>query len=204
MFKHNECFNNFNRSESAIVYTDGSFADGVVSSSGIVINHDILDKFNSTEFENLESLTEGMVYDFKSRLVEEFQFFLDSTKLSAHRNVSGEILAVMYSIYSSYKMGYKNLLVFHDYEGVSKWASGEWRAKTELTAFYMEFLKNFKGKGFQVYFCKVKAHHEDVLNNYVDKLSKKTLRYRKLKGKFVEDFISNVVSKVIIQNNSIF
>ncbi|MFN3329179.1 MAG: hypothetical protein ACK40U_10105, partial [Fervidobacterium pennivorans] len=85
------------------------------------------------------------------------------------------------------------LVIFHDYEGLSKWANGEWKSKTEITKFYKEFLENYRKKGVKIFFYKVKSHNKDVLNNYVDKLAKDTLKFRILKGKFTKEFISEVV-----------
>ncbi|MFN3692359.1 MAG: hypothetical protein ACK4R7_05665 [Fervidobacterium sp.] len=201
----------FDSSKVVIVYCDGSFKDGIVSSSGIIANFNSFITKDSvrSQSELLKSLNDLKILrdlkDLKSLnllVVEEFQFFVDSPILSVHRNVSGEIFAVMYSVYYSYKQGYKSLVVFHDYEGLSKWASGEWKSKTEIAKFYKDFLENYRKKGFEMFFCKVKSHDKDVMNNYVDKLAKDTLRFRILKGKFTKEFISEVVSKLDSLNYS--
>lgn len=198
-------------SNVVVVYSDGSFKDGIVSSSGVIatfnylITRDTIQTKNEL-LKNFQDITS--LQDLKKLnlfIVEEFQFFLDSPILSVHRNVSGEIFAVMYSIYYSYKQGYKNLVIFHDYEGLSKWASSEWKSKTEITKFYKEFLESYRKKGVEIFFYKVKSHNKDVMNNYVDKLAKDTLKFRILRGKFTKEFISELMSKFdSFSNLSIF
>ncbi|MGC8820003.1 MAG: RNase H family protein [Fervidobacterium sp.] len=145
-----------------IAYTDGSFKDGIVGSAGMLI------------------------YDGET--VEDFQFFLDIPAFSVHRNVSGEIFAVMYSIFSAYKKEFKEINVHIDYEGLEKWVVGEWKARTELTKAYVEFIRHFSKSEMIVRFTKIKAHHGDVLNIYADKLSKEAAEKRVVKAALFNDF----------------
>lgn len=149
-----------------IIYTDGSFSDGLVGSAGIIKDMD--------------------------RTVEEFLFFVNSEKLSVHRNVSGEILAVMYGIYFSSKQDLSDIEIFHDYEGLNKWISSEWKAKTELTKFYVKFVEEYISKGMKIAFTKVRAHQGDALNNYVDKLAKQAITKKIIKGTYVKEFLEYI------------
>lgn len=151
-----------------IVYTDGSFSDGLIGSAGII------KKMNKP--------------------IEEFQFFVNSEKLLVHRNVSGEILAVMYGIYFSLRHGLHAIEIFHDYDGLNKWISGEWKAKTDLTKFYVNFVKEHIAKGMSIEFTKIKSHCDDALNNYVDKLAKQAITQKIIKGKYVGDFLGYILS----------
>jgi len=149
-----------------IIYTDGSFSNGTIGSAGTIKNID--------------------------KTIEEFQFFVYSEKLSVHRNVSGEILAVMYGIYFSSKQDLSDIEIFHDYEGLNKWISGEWKAKTELTKFYVKFVKEYVDKGMKIEFIKVRAHQGDALNNYVDKLAKQAITKKIIKGAYVKEFLEYI------------
>ncbi|MEN3041749.1 MAG: RNase H family protein [Fervidobacterium sp.] len=152
--------------ENVIVYTDGSFKNGLTSCAGIIKSSD-------------------------SKVIEEFQFALTS-KLAIHRNVSGEIISVMYSIYSSFKQGFFCLDIFHDYEGLYKWISGEWNANTKLTKFYVAFVEEYIKKGMNINFIKIKAHHNNSLNNYVDRLAKQAIDKKIMKGFFIDEFLERL------------
>ena len=72
----------------------------------------------------------------------------------AIRNVAGEMLGAMYAVQWAIKNDYRNLELRYDYEGIEKWAQGEWKAKNTLTQKYANFmkskadiLKNFLSKG---------------------------------------------------------
>ncbi len=134
-------------SKSAEVYVDGSFKDGIV---GV-----------------------GVVFKMGDE-IRDFAFSLVSDKISAHRNVSGETYAVMYAIFYAYKISIEQLGIFHDYSGLAHWISGEWKAKTELTKLYRDFVKYFSSL-INIEFVKVAAHKKDVLNNRADRLAKEAL-----------------------------
>jgi len=132
---------------TANAYTDGSFRDGIV---GI-----------------------GVVFEFDGKS-EEMAFRIESQELAVHRNVSGEIYAVMYAVFYAYKVKVKRLRVFHDYSGLAHWVSGEWKTKTNLTRLYKSFVEHFSNN-VEIEFVKVDAHKGDVLNNLADKLAKEAL-----------------------------
>ena len=134
-------------SKSAEVYVDGSFKDGIV---GV-----------------------GVVFKVDDE-IRDFAFSLVSDKISAHRNVSGEIYAVMYAIFYAYKISIERLRIFHDYSGLAHWINGEWKAKTELTKLYRDFVKYFSSL-INIEFVKVAAHKKDALNNRADRLAKEAL-----------------------------
>lgn len=90
------------------------------------------------------------------------------------RNVAGEIFGVIEALKWTYYNGYSKLLVYHDYEGLSKWASGEWGAKSPVSLFYLESIKKYL-KIVDCSFVKVKGHSNDKYNDMVDKLAKDAL-----------------------------
>ncbi|WP_448376808.1 RNase H family protein [Fervidobacterium sp.] len=149
--------------EVAHVYTDGSFRDGII---GV-----------------------GIVFEIDGN-IQEFSFRIESEELSVHRNVSGEIYAVMYAIFYGYKIGIKRLSVFHDYSGLAHWVSGEWKAKTNLTQLYKSFVEHFSNS-MKIEFVKVDAHKGDLLNNRADKMAKEALEGNVF-APYFEEFIEFV------------
>ena len=54
----------------------------------------------------------------------------------AIRNVAGEMLGAMNAVKWAQENGYPAVEIRYDYEGVEKWVTGVWRAKTPLTSKY--------------------------------------------------------------------
>ena len=92
----------------------------------------------------------------------------------AIRNVAGEMLGAMYAVQWAINQGYPSLTIYYDYEGIAKWAQGDWKAKNKRTQQYAEFM-NGKRSYIQLSFQKVKAHSGDHYNEEVDKLAKSAL-----------------------------
>lgn len=64
--------------------------------------------------------------------------------------------------------------IYHDYEGIEKLITGEWKCKNELSLRYYKLFNELTyGKSYK--FHKVKAHSGDYYNEMVDKLAKEIL-----------------------------
>ena len=59
----------------------------------------------------------------------------------AQRNVAAELEGVKEAINWSITYNKKKLIVFYDYEGIEKWATGEWKAKKEIHKKYVSFIQ---------------------------------------------------------------
>lgn len=99
--------------------------------------------------------------------------FTDPNKIHA-RNVAGEIEGVKAAINWSIEQGKKELYVYYDYEGIEKWATGDWQAKQPLTQDYAKFCKTQSQK-INIHFRHVKAHTGVNYNERVDSLAKAAL-----------------------------
>lgn len=85
-------------------------------------------------------------------------------------NVAAECTAVI-DLLSSLKPDVE-VEIIHDYEGLGKWARGEWKAKTLCAKGYIAELKRLNRN---VTFSWVKGHNGHDLNELVDGLAKKAL-----------------------------
>ena len=92
----------------------------------------------------------------------------------AIRNVAGEMLGAMNAVKWAQENGYPAVEIRYDYEGVEKWVTGVWRAKTPLTSKYAVHLQE-AGKKIQISFCKVAAHTGNHYNEEADQLAKSAL-----------------------------
>lgn len=102
------------------------------------------------------------------------------------RNVAGEIIAVMNAVDWSWKNGFDNMTVFYDYEGIGKWASGEWQAKTSLTSYYKRYIDDKSGI-ISIEFVKVSGHSNNKYNDRADKLAKSAI----FENKVIRDLDGN-------------
>ena len=90
------------------------------------------------------------------------------------RNVAGEIVGAGKVMEYCLKNGIKKLDLYHDYEGIAKWCTGEWKATKTVTQRYREFYNKIKTQ-LDVRFVKVKGHSGDENNDRADRLAKSAL-----------------------------
>lgn len=88
-----------------------------------------------------------------------------------HRNVTGEMLGAMYAVKVAMLNGFRRIEIRYDYQGIEKWVTGEWRARTELTGKYARAMRDWK-QNIEICFVKVAAHSNVYYNELADKLAK--------------------------------
>lgn len=93
------------------------------------------------------------------------------------RNISGELIAFLFSLHTMKELGIKVANVVYDYEGVLKWLTGEWRAKNDEVAEYVKFANEFISLNeMTIYYYKCKSHSGNVMNNKADKLARQATK----------------------------
>ena len=126
----------------------------------------------------------------ENNTVKNYEFFesFKNEKYLPFKNVSGEIFGVIKSIEWAISMNEKNIKIYYDYEGIEKWITNEWKAKTEISKLYIELFN--KNKDFFEYigFQKVSSHSSILYNEIADNLAKKSLTGEKLIAKFNQNF----------------
>lgn len=131
----------------AIAYVDGSFNSetGVWGAGAVVM--DAADKTIQTELTN------------------------SGTAYNKHRNVTGEVYAAMMAVKHARNHGYKSIVIYHDYQGISSWVNGLWRTNEEMTKLYKGWMLEQTAR-IEIHFEKVKAHSGVEHNEQVDRLAK--------------------------------
>ncbi len=147
--------NLYEENKNAIAFTDGSYS---------VKN----DKYGY-----------GVVFCFNDKTFE----FSGSGKEPENvqlKNISGEIEGAKRAINEAIKRGIQNLVICYDFEGVEKWATGDWKIKKKYTTVseYYQFVQKSMSK-VNITFEKVKAHNGVCLNNRADKLAKAAANSKK-------------------------
>ena len=107
---------------------------------------------------------------------EEIRFSeaFDDPDLREMHNVAGEIKGAETVLRYCLAHGVPSVTVYHDYQGVASWATGEWKTNKAGTKAYSAFCREAMGK-MRVRFQKVKGHSGDVCNDLADSLAKAAL-----------------------------
>lgn len=99
--------------------------------------------------------------------------FADSELLDMH-NVAGEIKGAELAIQYCLDHQIESVTIYHDYEGIAKWCTGEWVARKSGTAAYVDFYRQ-ACRRLHIHFVKVKGHSGDIYNDLADSLAKAAL-----------------------------
>jgi ribonuclease HI len=85
------------------------------------------------------------------------------------RQVVGELQATMLVLQWCQEHNVEEIEIFYDYEGIEKWATGDWKANNEMTRHYAAYVREVPTK---VIWHKVKSHTGVHWNELVDELAK--------------------------------
>lgn len=134
---------------NAVAYVDGSYNIATKEFSyGVVMFHD------------------GKELHFSQKV--------DDRELAEMRNVAGEIKGSECAMRYAVENGCETLVIYHDYEGISKWCTGAWKANKSGTIAYKKYYEEVSSK-LKVEFIKVKGHSGDRFNDVADELAKKAI-----------------------------
>jgi ribonuclease HI len=110
--------------------------------------------------------------DFKEH---ELSGRASNPKYVSSRNIIGEVLGAINAMDWAVSNGYKKIKIYHDYEGLSKWLSGEWAARSEVANMFVYIYNTKFADLVQVTFEKVKGHSNNKYNDKADELARKAL-----------------------------
>ena len=104
----------------------------------------------------------------------ELSQVFDDAEAAKQRNIAGEIMGAKIAIDFCLRQGIDAVSIFHDYEGVGKWADGLWKANNPMTQAYSRYVAMARTR-MKIEFVKVKAHAGNKYNEMADKLAKEAL-----------------------------
>lgn len=99
---------------------------------------------------------------------------MDDPELAVMRNVAGEIKGAEAAMRYAVDHGYSQITIYHDYEGIARWCTGDWKANKSGTKAYKAYYDSIS-RQIQVSFRKVKGHSGDKYNDMADRLAKQAL-----------------------------
>ena len=90
-----------------------------------------------------------------------------------HRNVAGEIQAVLQALEWCRAQGIATATISFDYQGLASWVEGTWKTRTPFTRAYAE---RVRALGMTLTWHKVLAHSGETYNELVDQLARAAAR----------------------------
>lgn len=94
-------------------------------------------------------------------------------------NIIGEIFGVINALDWSISNGYEKIKIYHDYQGLSKWLSGEWKANVPASQMFVHMYQQKYEGLLNVSFEWVHGHSNVSFNEEADALAKCALQDRK-------------------------
>lgn len=91
--------------------------------------------------------------------------------------IAGELLGAMRAVELALANGYTHMNIVYDYEGIRRFARGEWTANTFATQDYQRTMERYLKK-VDVSFIKVKSHSGNAYNDLADQLAKRAVGLR--------------------------
>lgn len=120
-----------------------------------------------------EEFSYGMVVLLGDREETYCRKFEDK-ELASMRNVAGEIKGAEAAMQYALEHGIGKIAIYHDYEGIARWCTGEWKTNKEGTKAYRAFYEEAKSK-IAVKFVKVAGHSGNRYNDMADRLAREAL-----------------------------
>lgn len=131
----------------------------------------------------------------------------------SNQNIAGEVFAVLTALDWAVSNGYEKIKIYHDLEHISKWASGEYTANSDVAKFFVKKLDD-KYKGvIEVKYEKVKGHSNNPYNNKADGLAKSAIQGKRelIKGansftvkNFRKEDLDPIIELLVEDNKDIY
>lgn len=140
--------------DSVIAFTDGSYSNNLQKGAYGIILID-----NESELQLIKSFNKDK---------------LKNKELLKLHSVAFECEAVIRAIQEAIYKKKRNIYIFYDYEGITKWLNYEWRTQSSYAENFLDKMMAYK-KQINIIFIKVKSHNGIFYNELADKLAKSAL-----------------------------
>lgn len=86
-------------------------------------------------------------------------------------NIGPEVIAVTSALDWALSNGYDKITIFHDYEGIGKWARGEYKVKSDISKWFINKLDNEYNEILDIKYIWVPGHTGVKYNEEADRLA---------------------------------
>ena len=150
--KETTSIQNISTDEQVFAYVDGSFEKSKpdLYGSGIVL------------------------LDNEDNVLEKLSIPGNDPEYAESNNIAGEICATLAAITYAVNNGYKQITIYHDYQGIKFWAVGDWKANKPISKDYVQQYNVYK-EMINIIFVKVAAHTGVQYNELADQLAKNAI-----------------------------
>lgn len=128
-------------------FVDGSYIDGIIGYGAVILK--------------------------KGIILHKFSGQVDRPEYLQHHQVGGELAAASKVFQWCIENKIHCCTIHYDYEGIRKWATGEWKAKKELTQKYQQYIRQLP---LDIKWIKVKSHTGNLWNERADQLAREAIK----------------------------
>lgn len=171
-------YKGFTNYEDAHKFLNGEIKNEVINKKNIKKIESYVDGSYSDEYNNYSY---GCVILYENEIIKLLGVGSNKEYISM-RNVAGELLGTMKAIEWAYENKCDSIMIYHDYEGIDRWANGTWKANKQGTKEYSKFIKKYRNY-LEIGFKKVQAHSGNFYNEEADKLAKQAIFIEKKETK---------------------
>lgn len=162
-------YKSFRTQQEALAYLNGDAAENTGTETEGCVKIYVDGSYHSETGE----FSYGMVV-LDGEKEETYSRKFQDAELASMRNVAGEIKGAEAAMQYAMDHGLKEIAIYHDYEGISRWCLGEWKANKEGTRAYKTFYEQ-ACRQVKIRFVKVTGHSNDKYNDMADQLAKEAL-----------------------------
>jgi len=163
-------YKSFTNKQDAEAYMQGESASIEQTNEITKVDSEVVAYVDGSFHKGKGEFSYGAVIFYQGKQFRFSQKYNDP-EFVAMRNVAGEIKGAEKAMEFAMEKCAKSLTIYHDYEGIAKWCTNEWKANKSGTIAYKRYYDRIK-EDIQIQFVKVKSHSGDELNDLADQLAK--------------------------------
>ncbi|WP_326521350.1 ribonuclease H1 domain-containing protein [Faecalispora anaeroviscerum] len=167
-------YKSFPTYDEAIKYLQGDVDKKSSDTPNVILPQTIATAYVDGSYDSVTNRFSCGVVLFHNGKEEHFSEVFCDNSLAEMNNVAGEIKGSERAIQYCLDNKINSITIYHDYEGIAKWCTGEWQAKKTGTKAYKAFFDE-AAKTVEIHFVKVKGHSGDKYNELADLLAKEAM-----------------------------
>ncbi len=158
------------------IKSDKKEKEEVIDYEAIVSEHlkkDRLIAFTDGGYSGKDKICGYGVYILEPRGLQpiEISDIVRTDRFIKSNNIGPEVIAVTSALDWALSKGYDRITIFHDYEGIGKWARGEYKTKSDISKWFINKLDNEYNEILDIEYIWVPGHTGVKYNEEADRLA---------------------------------